>query len=118
MPGCEQESIFEYELPLNFKHDCDITDTFYAIKMSINDQYFGFKLQNAQEKKSLVKQMKYLAKLLHKSKRQIHSLLKNYNDAKLDQMEFPDQLEEIFGSDNHEQKLSDLYDMLVEQGMD
>ena len=33
-------------------------------------------------------------------------------------MEFPDQLEEIFGSDNHEQKLSDLYDMLVEQGMD
>ena len=39
----DEELIFEYELPLNFNHDCDLSDTLYAIKIGTNDQYFGFK---------------------------------------------------------------------------
>ena len=67
--GAEEESIFEYELPLNFTHDCNISNTFYAIKVGTNEQYFGFKMQNEVDKQSLTQKMKYLAKLLHKSHR-------------------------------------------------
>ena len=36
----------------------------------------------------------------------------------IDHIDLPNQLDEIFGSQDYEQKLSDLYDMLIEQGMD
>ena len=62
--------------------------------------------------------MKQLAKLLCKNKRQLQALLSNPSDVTIDHIEMPDQLEEIFGSQDYEQKLSDLYDMLVGQGMD
>ena len=45
-------------------------------------------------------------------------MLSNPSDVTIDHIEMPDQLEEIFGSQDYEQKLSDLYDMLVGQGMD
>ena len=62
--------IFEYELPLNFTHDCDLPDTtFYALKSGVSEQYFGFRLANATDKTSLTQKMKQLAKLLCKNKR-------------------------------------------------
>ena len=37
----EDELVFDYELPLNFQHDCDLSETLYAIKGPMG-QYFGF----------------------------------------------------------------------------
>ena len=50
--GTEIESIFEYELPLNFVHECDLSPTFYAIK-GIKGQYFGFLFENPVDKQVL-----------------------------------------------------------------
>ena len=65
----EEETIFEYELPLNFAHDCELSDKFYAIKSGINEQYFGFRMASAGDKSCLIKKMKQLAKLLRRNRR-------------------------------------------------
>ena len=59
--------------------------------------------------------MKQLAKLLCKHKRELQAF-KNTNpsDVTIDHIELPNQLDEIFGSQDYEQKLSDLYDMLID----
>lgn len=115
-----EELIFEYEVPMNFVHDCELADeTLYCIQCGINDQYFGFKMLDATDKTILVKKMKQLANLLRKNRRQLREMRSaNPSDLTIDHIEMPDQLEEIFGSQNYEQKLSDLYDMLIEQGLD
>ena len=66
----EVEILFEYELPLNFKHDCKLSPTFYSLK-SKNEQYFGFLFANANDKGSFVWKMKQLYDKLRKGKRQI-----------------------------------------------
>ena len=50
----DEETIFEYELPLNFMHDCELSDKFYAIKSGFNDQYFGFHMAKAEDKTGLI----------------------------------------------------------------
>ena len=62
--------------------------------------------------------MKQLAKLLCKRKRELQAFKNNPQDVTIDHIDLPNQLDEIFGSQDYEQKLSDLYDMLIEQGMD
>ena len=66
----EVETLFEYELPLNFKHDCKLSPTFYSLK-SKNEQYFGFLFANANHKDSFVWTMKQLYDKLRKGRRQI-----------------------------------------------
>lgn len=57
--GSEFESLFEYELPLNFKHDCDLSPTFYAVE-GLNGQYFGFQFAKRANKEVFTQQMKKL----------------------------------------------------------
>ena len=35
--GNEGDSIFEYELPLNFEHDCNLSPTFYSVRCLKSD---------------------------------------------------------------------------------
>ena len=49
--------MFEYELPLNFKHECNLTPTFYAVQ-GINDHYFGFNFESPADKQALTRKMK------------------------------------------------------------
>jgi len=65
--------LFEYELPLNFSHDCNLSSTFYSLK-SKNEQHFGFLFSNPSDKDALVKTMKQLYVKLRKGKRQIQQL--------------------------------------------
>ena len=53
----EANILFEYELPLNFKHECNLTPTFYAVQ-GINDHFFGFNFESPADKQALVRKMK------------------------------------------------------------
>ena len=57
--GNELEPLFTYELPLNFKHDCDMSDTLYAVK-GLKGQFFGFLFQHPCDKEALSKKMQIL----------------------------------------------------------
>ena len=46
--------------------------------------------------------MKQLAKLLRKNRRELNPLKNNLGDVTLDHIEQPDQLENIFGSQDYE----------------
>ena len=48
-PEDEDQSIFEFELPLNFKHEKDLHNKFYVIE-SFNKQYIGFLFETTKDK--------------------------------------------------------------------
>lgn len=49
--GTEKSIIFEYELPLNFKFEPDLSRTFSAIGL-INGEYLGFLFKGPRDKDS------------------------------------------------------------------
>ena len=112
--GTETEPIFEYELPLNFVHESELSNTLYAIK-GIKGQYLGFLFENAIDKQAFSKQMRRLHNLLRKTKRQIIALKKMVqgSDITIDQFEQTDKLDELLDEADYEAKLSDIYDMLI-----
>ena len=69
----EGEPIFEYEVPLNFKHECDLSHIFYTIK-SPKEHYFGFLFENPCDKEAFCAKMKKLNNVMRKSKREIVEL--------------------------------------------
>jgi len=48
--GLERGTVFEYELPLNFKFDASLSPAFTAIKIAINGEYFGLLFPSKQKK--------------------------------------------------------------------
>ena len=49
--GLEQGIIMEYELPLNFKFEPDLSSTFSAIQLHLQGEYLGFKFKTEKDKK-------------------------------------------------------------------
>ena len=64
--------------------------------------------------------MRRLHNLLRKTKRQISTLKKlvSGSDITIDQFEQTDKLDELLDEADYEAKLSDIYDMLIRQGLD
>jgi len=48
--GLERNVIFEYELPLNFKFEAELTNTFAAIQTHIQGEYLGFLFTAAKDR--------------------------------------------------------------------
>lgn len=63
----EENMVFEFELPLNFQHDVDLSPTFYVLK-GINEQYFGFLFEKNEDKQFFTNKMKQLQKVLWQNK--------------------------------------------------
>ena len=49
--GLERGIIMEYELPLNFKFEPDLSSNFSAIQMHLQGEYLGFKFKTDKDKK-------------------------------------------------------------------
>lgn len=54
--GSEFESLFQYEIPMNFKHDCDLSRNFYAIE-GLKGNYFGFQFAKPAQKEVFMEHM-------------------------------------------------------------
>jgi len=116
----ESDIIFEYELPINFKHDCEMSPVFYAVQ-GINEQYFGFHFENPLDKHALVNKMKQLCKVLERNKYQVRNLKRHIAQADLtiDQINYStDRVVEILDRKGHEERLGEIYDLLVKEGLD
>ena len=50
--GLMRRVIFEYELPLNFRHDPKLSPTFAAIQSHLQGEYFGFLFTNSDDIKN------------------------------------------------------------------
>lgn len=48
--GLERNIIFEYELPLNFKFDPELSSTFAAVQTHIEGEYLGFLFTSAKDR--------------------------------------------------------------------
>lgn len=48
--GLERNIIFEYELPLNFKFDPELSNTFSALQTHIQGEYLGFLFTSAKDR--------------------------------------------------------------------
>ena len=49
--GNEKHTVFEYELPINFQIEADLTRTFSAIRL-LNGEYLGFLFASPEDKDS------------------------------------------------------------------
>jgi len=78
--GNEQEPLFAYELPLNFKHDCDMSDTLYAVK-GLKGQFFGFLFQHPCDKEAFCKKMQILRGVLEKRTHEVEALRHHIEEA-------------------------------------
>lgn len=48
--GIERNTILEYELPLNFKFDPELSSTFSAVQTHIQGEYLGFLFTSAKDR--------------------------------------------------------------------
>ena len=59
----ELELIFQYEVPINFKHECDLTYNFYAMGL-MEGHALGFMFEMPMEKEQFAAQMDILRRRL------------------------------------------------------
>lgn len=72
--GLQRGIIMEYELPLNFKFEPDLSSTFAAIKIHLDGEYLGFKFKTEKDKKEFNQALASLKLQLALSKDRIEDI--------------------------------------------